>query len=183
MQRLTLAVMLYKSEHGKMPDENWAAQITPYLGKNADQYFSCPSHPSSKGETTYALVQYGDTIPVPQDARLVVERFGAVPLDRAVVSIEEVGAWKRKQEKCPHPGGMNVAYRSGAVRWALEPREPSAWDNISPEAFERLMQIPPEQLNALIQKIQTKLRDENVNLEDSEAVEAAIQRVLRELQQ
>jgi hypothetical protein len=64
MQRLTLAILLYQCEHGKMPDENWVEQIKPYLGKKPDdngvpaKYFSCPAHPSPEGRTTYALILY-----------------------------------------------------------------------------------------------------------------------------
>jgi hypothetical protein len=29
MHRLALAVLLYQSEHGKLPDENWVEQVIP----------------------------------------------------------------------------------------------------------------------------------------------------------
>jgi len=121
MQRLALAILLYQLENGNMPDENWAEQIEKYLGENAEQYFSCPSNPLPKGETTYALVQYSDTGGAAaglQDTILLVELKESVPLDKAVVTVDEV--LERKRTGSLHVGGMNVAYRSGAVRFLSE---------------------------------------------------------------
>ena len=116
LQRLVLAILLYQLEHGKIPDDNWAAQIEKYLGENAERYFSCPSNPSPKGQTTYALVQYGDALPTNPDTILLVELTDSVPLDKAVISVDEVLA--RQQMGGAHHGRMNVALRSGAV-WVL----------------------------------------------------------------
>ena len=116
MQRLLLAILLYQLENGKMPDaENWTTQIKQYLGENAERYFSCPSNPSPEGHTTYALVQYGDTVVGSHELILLVELSEAVPLAKAVISVDEVLA--RQRTGSAHSGGMNVAYRSGAVRF------------------------------------------------------------------
>ena len=116
MQRLALAILLYQLEHGQLPDENWATQIEKYLGDNPQRYFSCPSNPSPDGETTYALVLYdnrdGDTV---AGSLLLVELTSPVPLDKAVVSVDDV--LRRKGIGSLHPGGMNTAHRSTAVRF------------------------------------------------------------------
>ena len=118
MQRLTWAILLYQCEHGKLPDENWTEQIEKYLGENVEQYFSCPSNPVPKGKTTYALVQYGDTggaVPGSHDTILLVELLEAVPLDKAVITVDEVRERKRTGDS--HPGGMCITHRSSAVRF------------------------------------------------------------------
>jgi len=109
MQRLALAILLYQLEHGKMPDENWATQIEKYLGDNPEQYFSAPYNPSPKGMTIYAMVQYGGELPTSPDTLLLVELSEAVPVNRAVITVDEVLERTRLDE-------MNVAYRSGTVR-------------------------------------------------------------------
>jgi len=118
IQRLALAMLLYQHEHGTMPDENWTTQIQKYLDENPEQYFSCSTNPSANGMTTYALVQYGnsdDTVAGSRDLILFVELSEAMPLDKAVVSVDDMLEWK--QTKNGHPGGMNVALRNGAVRF------------------------------------------------------------------
>ena len=115
MKLLTLALLLYQHEHGQMPNENWTAQIEKYLSENPEKYFSCPTNPSPNGETTYALVQHGEELPTNPDTILLVELKDPVPLDKAVISVDEVLA--RQRTGSSHPGGMNVALRSGAVRF------------------------------------------------------------------
>jgi len=112
MQRLALAILLYEREHGTtligdMPDENWAAKIAKYLGDNPEQYFSCPVHPTAKGETRYALIQYGDTV---TGSLMLVELAEAVPLKEGVMTVDEM--LKRKR----WDGCNIVALRNGAVR-------------------------------------------------------------------
>ena len=114
MQRLTLAMLLYEKEHGKLPDENWAKQITPYLGDNAAQWFSCPTHPSPEGQTTYAMVQYSDALPEGLETILLVELVELVPLDKAVISADEILETKRT-DRGRHIYLMNIARRSGTV--------------------------------------------------------------------
>jgi hypothetical protein len=115
IQRLTLAILLYQLEYGKLPDENWAMQIEKYLGENPEQYFSCPLNPAPEEHTTYAMVQYGDELPTNPDTLLLVELTKSVPLSEAVVSVDEVLA--RQRAGSLHSDGMNVALRSGAVRF------------------------------------------------------------------
>jgi hypothetical protein len=122
MQRLALAILLYQCEHGKLPDGNWGAKIEKYLGKNPEQYFSCPTNPSPKGLTAYALVRYadttadtvGDTVAGSRDVLLLVELRTSVPFDKAVLTPDEV---LERSAGSLHPGGMNVALRSSAVRF------------------------------------------------------------------
>ena len=116
MQRLALAILLYRCENGEFPDENWATQIEKYLGENPQRYFSCPTSPSPDGETTYALVQYGDIVANCPDL-LLVELTAPVPLDKAVIFADDVLACKGTGSL--HPGGMNAACRSAAVRFLL----------------------------------------------------------------
>ena len=117
MQRLVLAIKLYQLDNdNKLPSGNWAEKIVPYLGENPEQYFSCPSNPSPKGETTYALVQYGDAVPDSHETILLVELKEPVSFDKAVITVDEVLELPRKyRDSAPHPGGMNTARRSGAV--------------------------------------------------------------------
>jgi len=141
MQRLALAILLYQIEHGKMPDEHWTMQIEKYLGENPERYFSCPANPTPQGETRYAMIQYGDatgdTVAGSLDTLLLVELPEAVPLDKAVITVDEIVEWTRGEtiqetyECCgkthvvnrvinrikAHPGGINAAYRSGTVRF------------------------------------------------------------------
>jgi len=126
MHRLALAIKLYQLETGKMPDENWAAQIEKYLGRNVERYFSCPSNPSPKGSTTYALIQFGGVVIGSPETLVLIELTEPVPMDKAVVSLDEVFELvpgKRVQEGervrriSPHPGGMMTTNRSGAVRF------------------------------------------------------------------
>jgi len=139
MQRLALAILLYQLEHGKMPGENWAEQITEYLGEDAERYFSCPANPSAKGTTRYALIQYGDTA---VGSLLLLELDSPVPFAEAVIIADEViefvsenRAVELVERECcgqtytservilgttrltAHRGGANTAHRSGAVRF------------------------------------------------------------------
>ena len=113
MKRLTLATLLYQLEHGELPGENWVEQIKPYLGDNPEQYFSCPSNAAPDGKTTYALVLYGNDVPADTNTFLLVELKTSVPLNEAVVTVDDV--LERQRTGSQHIGGMNVAHRSGAV--------------------------------------------------------------------
>ena len=126
MQRLIWAIKLYQLDNGKLPDGNWAEKIAKYLGGNhlegvPEQYFSCPANPSPKGETTYALVQYGDDVPDSHETILLVELKTPMPFDKAVITVDEVlelpkqywdsfGDWDSSLHF-----GLNIARRSGAV--------------------------------------------------------------------
>jgi hypothetical protein len=69
MQRLTLALLLYEKDHGKLPDNNWPMDIRPYLGNKAEQYFRCPSSGLAKGNTSYSLVNGGENLLVETDSQ------------------------------------------------------------------------------------------------------------------
>ena len=93
-----------------------AEQITPYLGGTPERYFSCPSNPSPRGQTTYALVQYGNAVPAHHETILLVELKTPVPLNRAVMAVDDVLKLPQQyRASAPHTGGMNTARRSGAV--------------------------------------------------------------------
>ncbi|MCL2745106.1 MAG: hypothetical protein FWE67_14775, partial [Planctomycetaceae bacterium] len=115
IQRLSLAVLLYQFETGKLPDENWAAQIEKYLGENPKRYFSCLTNPSPEGETTYAMVKYADAVGGSRDILLFVELKAPVPLEKAVVSVDDV--FNRRNTGSLHSGGMNTGHHSAAVRF------------------------------------------------------------------
>ena len=111
MQRLALAILLYEREHGEIPGADWATQIDQYLGENAAQYFSCLVHPLPEGFTRYALVQYGDTV---GGSLMLVELSEAVPMDKAVITVDEVlegKRWSWWRTSC-----NSVALHNGAVR-------------------------------------------------------------------
>jgi hypothetical protein len=115
MQRLMLALLLYQHEHGKLADENWAVQIEKYLGEKPEPYLSCPSNPAPKGETTYAMVQYGDDVPNNLDTILLVELATPFPFAEAIIFVDEV--LERKRTGTFHSyNSMNTVYRNGAVR-------------------------------------------------------------------
>jgi len=115
MQRLTLAILLYRLENRRMPDQNWAIQIQKYLGENPERYFSCPSNPAPRGQTTYAMVLYGNSLPTDPDTILLVEIAQPLAYQQASVTVDMV--LQRRRMGSSHPGGMNVAYRSGVVRY------------------------------------------------------------------
>jgi len=146
MQRLALAILLYQLEHDEMPGADWAVQIKKYLGGNAldggaEHFFSCPANPSPAGMTTYALVQYGDKLPPNPDTILLIELPEPVPFAEAMITVDEVlplvgsrtveiveveccgRTFTRERvtviesRLTAHPGGANIAYRSGAVRF------------------------------------------------------------------
>ena len=72
----------------------------------------------------YALVRYEEELSADIDAILLVELSTPVPLDKAVVSVDEALELVQRREDrwhhwqhAPHTQALNVAYRSGAVRW------------------------------------------------------------------
>ena len=119
MQRMALAILLYELEHGEMPGADWTGQIQQYLGDDPEQYFSCPVHPTPARTTRYALVQYGDALPGSLDTILLVELREPVPLDRAVVTADEVleDFSQRKLRGDGHFNDLHIAHRNGAVQF------------------------------------------------------------------
>jgi hypothetical protein len=157
MQRLALAILLYQNEHGTMPGENWAAQIEKYLEENADddgvsaKYFSCPLNPLPKGETTYAMVQYGNTgdaVAGSLDRILLIELYTPVPFDKAVVSVDWVIEFVRDCKdvevidgeprwKTTHPGGRYAVLRNGAVRFLSD-----TYGEQNEQKLRRMLELP-----------------------------------------
>lgn len=76
MKFLTLALLLYKAEHGEFPRDDWVEKIKPYLGDKANEYFRCPGGNAGKGESDYAMVLYNEPV---SDGKLPL----LVELDRA----------------------------------------------------------------------------------------------------
>ncbi|GHT40924.1 hypothetical protein FACS189443_1960 [Planctomycetales bacterium] len=108
MQRITLALLLYEMEHGKLPDGDWQTAIKSYLGKDADKYFHCPSDT----QTAYALVSNGGDL-------LLVETERSKPQPEGSVTIpNDPSLFKGK-----HPHVYNAGYRNGAVRSISETKK------------------------------------------------------------
>ena len=179
MQRLALAMMLYRLENGEVLEENWAAQIEKYLGEEAEQYFSCPTNPAPKGETTYALVWFADTVGGSLDTPLLIELTESVPLDKAVVSFDEVSELIRGREVRegnrvrrinPHVAGTNVAYSSGAVRLVQREEEPMseelqrAWEVFFRIVEEHGVEKANELLRALVREVQEHGEEKTIEL-------------------
>jgi hypothetical protein len=180
MQRLALAIMLYRLENDKVLDENWGTQIKPYLGEHAERYFSCPSNPSPEGMTTYALVRYADIVGGTLDTFLVVELTEAVPFDEALVSFDDVPELMRRDRTVrqgnrtfrtsAHPGGMNVAYRSGAVRFLPREQEPMseelqrAWEMFFRIVDEHGVEKANELLRVLMREVQEHGEEKTIEM-------------------
>lgn len=136
MQRLTLALLLYEKDHGGIlpngPEGDWRKAVRPYLGKNPDGYFHCPSHRTETDETTYAMIGGVDnTNPTPFQI-LLVEVVQPQKLEQGDgrFPLEKAKFWKYKSDQ-PRPqdfdglgsfhvGGMNVGFRNGSVRFLSE---------------------------------------------------------------
>jgi len=69
----------------------------------------------AEGETTYALIQYGDTGAGSRDTLLLIELAEPVPFAEAVVTVDEILA--RQRWGSLHTTGTNVASHSGVVRF------------------------------------------------------------------
>ncbi|MDR1923761.1 MAG: hypothetical protein LBQ66_05235 [Planctomycetaceae bacterium] len=108
MQLLTLALLMYEKEHGKLPDENWQEAIRPYLGDNPDKLFCCPtSGLADRASTMYRLTK--------DDKKFILtETELQVDDSNSSGSIKMVTAM--------HNGGANFAYKNGAVKF-ISPRQ------------------------------------------------------------
>ena len=104
MQRLTLALLLYEKDHGKLPDGDWLAAIRPYLGENADTYFRCPGSAAADNETTYVMIGGAS------NQVLLVETHE--PQTNEPLTLESV----MNVLGSNHSGSVNVGLRNGAVR-------------------------------------------------------------------
>jgi hypothetical protein len=135
MKRLTLALLLYEKEHGKLPEGDWREAIRPYLGANADEYFQCPSHKLAEGYTSYARISdVPNAVSSPMQI-LIVEVLqpqklgvgdGRIPFDKATFwQKDETNPNVRRPEGFDglgsyHWDGINASFRSGAVRFLGE---------------------------------------------------------------
>ena len=137
MQTLTLALMLYEKEHGKLPNGDWREAIRPYLGDDSENIFRCPSCSMPEGYTTYALIDHAtpqvDTPGTPSPAReltnkiLIVEAFPAMKLGEGTgrITPEQAQNWVKGHTDSitgteigvgsMHAGVFNAGYRNGSV--------------------------------------------------------------------
>ncbi|MDR3232235.1 MAG: hypothetical protein LBT46_00970 [Planctomycetaceae bacterium] len=118
MKCLTLALLLYEKEYGKMPEGDWQAAVKPYLGKDADKYFRCPSA-GSPDETVYALVRYDNAVPVTPETILIAEAEKVKLSAGSGLILNEPSLFMSK-----HIGVSGTTLHSGAVRYqSKEQRE------------------------------------------------------------
>jgi hypothetical protein len=116
MKRLTLALLLYKTEHGEFPKEDWLEKIKPYLGEHFESSLRCPSCSAETEEenvTNYAMILY-DQLPAKRDTLLLIELREPVPFKESVVSAADV-LKKINRIGSSHSGGWNSAKQSGTV--------------------------------------------------------------------
>jgi len=142
MRLLTLALLLYEKDHGKLPDGDWreALKTTERAGGASPPVmhqdspaglrpplfvFQCPSHPGlADDETTYAMIRReSGEVPTTPYTLLLVEVHPPMKMTGNDGTIPEALArFNRTEDGQPtdgldsnHSGGCNVSYRSGAV--------------------------------------------------------------------
>ncbi|MDR2763331.1 MAG: hypothetical protein LBB88_12065 [Planctomycetaceae bacterium] len=122
MKHLTLALSIYKIEHGEYPKADWIEKIKPYLGDNFEKYLRCPASVNQDiGKTNYALILY-DKVPEYKDALQLVELREPVPFDQAVITIEEALNYfspdkTSRKTGSAHVAGMNISKQTGAINF------------------------------------------------------------------
>jgi hypothetical protein len=119
LKRLTLALHIYKAEHGEFPKADWIEKIKPYLGDNFEKYLHCPACSNQeKGKTNYALILY-DKMPENKKALQLIELNFPVPYDQAAITVEETlkefNKYVSKSEAIAHSKKINAARQNGAV--------------------------------------------------------------------
>ncbi|MDR2761497.1 MAG: hypothetical protein LBB88_02715 [Planctomycetaceae bacterium] len=145
MKHLTLALLLYKSEHGEFPKDNWVEKIKPYLGDDFARHLHCPACLNKeKDKTNYALVMY-DKLPKNQNVMQLIELRDPVPFAQATITAEETlrefKLEKRDIKIFGHPAGINVALQDGTVRFLSDSdyrREPDDY-----KKFQQLLDQEP----------------------------------------
>jgi hypothetical protein len=122
MQLLTLALLMYKTEHGEFPKADWIDKIKPYLGDNFEQYLHCPACSNQeKGKTNYVLILY-DKLPLNKNALQLIELREPVPFNQAVMTVDEVlndislDANTRRIGSS-HVSGLNTTRQNGSARF------------------------------------------------------------------
>ncbi|MDR3197655.1 MAG: hypothetical protein LBU34_07260 [Planctomycetaceae bacterium] len=129
MKRLSLALLMYKSEHGELPKTDWIEKIKPYFGDDFEQYLCCSACSCcEKGKTNYALILY-DKKPLDkyvfQDVLQLLELRNSVPYEQAVMTVDEV-----LQEVSENNGRrigdlhvddfINISKQNGSVQFSFE---------------------------------------------------------------
>jgi len=136
LKLLTLALLLYEKDHGKLPDGDWREAVKPYLaGTPATRgdveeagvpakYFRCPSHPGlADDETTYAMIRRESGVtPATPYTLLLVEVLPPMKMTGNDGAIPTALARFNQPEglSSNHSGGIVVSYRSGAVAFISE---------------------------------------------------------------
>jgi hypothetical protein len=90
LKRLSLALLMYKGEHGEYPQLDWVEKIKPYLGEDFEKSLHCPACKNqTTGKTNYALILY-DKLPTNQNAIQLIELDDPVTFDQAVIKVEDI---------------------------------------------------------------------------------------------
>jgi hypothetical protein len=122
MKLLTLALLIYKSEHGEYPKSDWIEKIKPYLGNDSEKLLHCPAHSTRDNDkTNYALISY-DKLPTNKNALLLVELKESIPFEQAIITVDEKFGESELSEfigklGSSHQNRINTSRQSGAVRF------------------------------------------------------------------
>ena len=145
-------LLLYEKEHGSLPDGDWREALKraggiqeraggispPVLHQESPAglrppllVFRCPSHPDlAEDETTYAMIGDVPNLTPSPNQILLVEVFqpqklgegdGRIPFEQATF---ETGLGSH------HMGGINVGFRSGAVRFISQTVNSEVWQKL-----------------------------------------------------
>ncbi len=119
LRRVSLALRLYRLEHGDWPGEDWQAAIRPYLGEHAETIFVCPGCVPDGNGTNYFFVRY-DAMPESRAVPLVVDLPEPLEGGATVISpedllgrLDKIKPWLG--DTLPHPGVVNMALHDGSV--------------------------------------------------------------------
>jgi hypothetical protein len=137
LKRLTLAIHMYKAEHGEFPNANWIEKIKPYLGDNFEKYLHSPNYQNNeKDKTNYALILY-DKLPKNKNTLQLIELNRLVPFDQATYTVEEILQEFPTINYLNHER-INVALQNGTIY-----NIPSAGDDDS-TTFKKLLGLESE---------------------------------------
>ena len=137
MQRLTLALLLYKQDHGNLPDGDWRESVLPYLGDDAGRYFQCPASRLANNETNYVMISgVPNGIDTPNRI-LLIEAMQPQKLGEGDGSLPFVQAMFGDQSDpgfaglgSTHAGIASFSLRSGAVRSLARTTEPEVLQSL-----------------------------------------------------
>jgi hypothetical protein len=125
MKCLTLAMLMYKADHGDFPKADWIEKIKPYLSDNFEKYLHCPSCLNNeKNKTNYALILY-DKLPEYNDSLQLIELREPVPFDQATITVNDtVNEFQLDKNISKigsyHSNGINTTRQNGAVIFLRE---------------------------------------------------------------